>query len=371
VEVERLTGVLGQVCRACHAYNEPGTRACVSCGAALPAVGLPRGGTLLPSPGAAPAGPFTAAVLDATPGHHDLPPLDLSAPPPLQGLDFEALDLEPLPVDAADGAAPPSAPGADPTVLLLARCPACGADVEGDWCTCCGRALEPGWADSPPPRPTGLHLVLERGDGTEGTAFPLAAAEQSAGRSRGEIRFPGDACLDGLHATFRVEDGSLRVRDEGSSGGTFLRLRGTTASLAPGDLFALGDRLLRFGGPLAPPAPPLPDGTRRLGSPRPTGHAVRVEEILVGGAAGRVWVRGGPSVTLGRAGCAIDLGDDPYLSLAHAEIVVEPDGTARLRDLGSSNGTFVRLPAHAERELREGDVIRMGSEVLRVASNPG
>jgi pSer/pThr/pTyr-binding forkhead associated (FHA) protein len=96
-----------------------------------------------------------------------------------------------------------------------------------------------------------------------------------------------------------------------------------------------------------------------------------VEEILVGGAAGRVWVRGGPSVTLGRAGCAIDLGDDPYLSLAHAEIVVEPDGTARLRDLGSSNGTFVRLPAHAERELREGDVIRMGSEVLRVASNPG
>jgi pSer/pThr/pTyr-binding forkhead associated (FHA) protein len=133
----------------------------------------------------------------------------------------------------------------------------------------------------------------------------------------------------------------------------------------------VGDRLLRFGGPLAPPAPPSPDGTRRLGSPRPAGTAVIVEERLQGGATGRVWLRSGPSVSLGRAGCAINLGDDPYLSQAHAEIVVDPDGAARLRDLGSSNGTFVRLPAHSERELHDGDVVRMGREVLRVVANPG
>jgi pSer/pThr/pTyr-binding forkhead associated (FHA) protein len=122
---------------------------------------------------------------------------------------------------------------------------------------------------------------------------------------------------------------------------------------------------------VAPPAPPSPDGTRRLGSPRPAGTAVIVEERLHGGATGRVWLRSGPSVSLGRAGCAINLGDDPYLSQAHAEIVVDPDGAARLRDLGSSNGTFVRLPAHSERELHDGDVVRMGREVLRVVANPG
>jgi pSer/pThr/pTyr-binding forkhead associated (FHA) protein len=63
----------------------------------------------------------------------------------------------------------------------------------------------------------------------------------------------------------------------------------------------------------------------------------------------------------------VNLGDDPRLSQSHAEIVVEQDGTARLRDLGSSNGTYVKIPPHGERELRDGDYVRMGRAVLRVA----
>jgi pSer/pThr/pTyr-binding forkhead associated (FHA) protein len=92
-----------------------------------------------------------------------------------------------------------------------------------------------------------------------------------------------------------------------------------------------------------------------------------LEEWLEGGVGGRVFVRPGPSVTIGRAGCAVNLGDDPYLSQAHAELALEAEGGARLRDLGSSNGTFVRVPPHAERELYDGDALRMGREVLRVA----
>ena len=63
----------------------------------------------------------------------------------------------------------------------------------------------------------------------------------------------------------------------------------------------------------------------------------------------------------------MSLGDDPHLSQSHAEIAVEQDGNAKLRDLGSSNGTYVKIPPHAERELRDGDFVRMGREVLRVA----
>jgi pSer/pThr/pTyr-binding forkhead associated (FHA) protein len=95
-------------------------------------------------------------------------------------------------------------------------------------------------------------------------------------------------------------------------------------------------------------------------------QAVLLEERLAGGVTGRVWLRSGPSVTLGRAGCAVNLGDDPFLSQAHAEVLLEADGTARLRDLGSANGTFVRIPARAERELRDGDLVRVGRQVLRV-----
>ncbi|MGB8932221.1 MAG: hypothetical protein WCC48_13335, partial [Anaeromyxobacteraceae bacterium] len=35
VELGRLTGILGIVCRACDAYNEPGAKTCSSCGASI------------------------------------------------------------------------------------------------------------------------------------------------------------------------------------------------------------------------------------------------------------------------------------------------------------------------------------------------
>ena len=195
----------------------------------------------------------------------------------------------------------------------------------------------------------------------------MNAESVEAGRAKGAILFPSDACLAPHHATFLYRNGALHVRDEGGPGGVFLRLRGLSVPLRAGDHFAVGERLLRFAG-LLPSAPtPPPDGTLRLGAPRLAAPAVVIEEWLEGGAGGRVFVRSGPAVTIGRGGCAVNLGDDPHLSQLHAEVVVEQDGTARLRDVGSSNGTYVKIPPHGERELRDGDYVRMGREVLRVA----
>jgi pSer/pThr/pTyr-binding forkhead associated (FHA) protein len=233
-------------------------------------------------------------------------------------------------------------------------------------------AASPGWADveialDGPQEPTRIQarLVVERGEAAPGTVFRVEE-EAQAGRSQGPLAFPDDPCLAPLHATFLLREDALWLRDEGAAGGVFVRLRGLTVPIRPGTLFAVGDRLLRFAGALPPPPPPAPDGTLRLGGPRPQGTAVLVDEWLEGGVGGRAYVRTGASITIGRAGCAINLGDDPYLSQAHAEILVEPDGSARLRDLGSSNGTFVRVPPGAERELHDGDAVRLGREVLRV-----
>ncbi len=63
----------------------------------------------------------------------------------------------------------------------------------------------------------------------------------------------------------------------------------------------------------------------------------------------------------------MSLGDDRTLSASHAELLVDAAGSVRLKDLGSSSGTFVKLPPHAERELHDGDRVRIGREVLRVA----
>jgi len=356
VELGRLTGILGMVCRSCDAYNEPGTRACTGCGASL------GGSPPRPEPlaAAAPSAPTPAA-----PGA-----------PVVRSFPKGGAATRMIP------AAPLRRPGAP--IPLAARCPRCGAEpAPGTSCARCGQALRSSgtlvMAPVAPPRP-GNHgertpgrarLTLERGDG-EGKAFPLGPEPTKAGRSRGAVSFPDDPTLAPHHATFFYRSGSLHVRDEGAPGGIYLKVRGPSIALRPGEHLALGDRLLRFAGPLPPPGPPAPDGTRRLGAPRPTGPAIVLEEVLEGGVPGRVFVRSGPSVTIGGAGCAVDLGD-PHLSQALAEIRVAAEGTAQLCDLGSSCGTFVRIPPHAERELRDADVVRIGRQSLRVevAPEPG
>jgi hypothetical protein len=209
-------------------------------------------------------------------------------------------------------------------------------------------------------------LTVERGDATPGTVYRLEDEATPAGRAQGPIHFPRDTSLEARHATFLLRDGAVVLHDEQAPGGVYVRLRGTAAILQPGSQFAIGDRLLRFTGPLPPPPPPPADGTRLLGAPRPESPAVLVEECLEGDVPGRVYMRVGPSITIGRAGCSITLADDPYLSQVHAEILIEADGSAKLHDLGSSNGTFVRLPPASRRELRDGDAVRLGRQVLRV-----
>lgn len=340
IEMSRLTGILGSVCRNCDAFNEPGTTACVSCGEAL----LPR-----PHPPVAAAGPAPEAPAEDP--ARELPPIDFEAVL-LEDPDFEPT-ATPDPIELLDpvpGSAPgdprgdPSGPSALPPLPFESV------------------ALEPSPAGANP-----FHLVLERGDGREGTRLQLTGGDLPFGSADASGSFAADPWLAPLHATFSVRDSRLFVRDEGSAGGTFLRLRGLSVPLRPGDSFALGDRLLRFGGTLPAASPPAPDGTRKLGSPRPAGLVALLDERLEGGVTGRVWLRSGPSITLGRAGCAVNLGDDPFLSQAHAEVLLEGDGTARLRDLGSANGTFVRIPSRAERELRDGDLVRVGRQVLRVS----
>jgi predicted amidophosphoribosyltransferase len=388
VELGRLTGILGIVCRSCDAYNEPGTKACVGCG-------KPLGEVPEPAPVAAPARPSAPAAKADAPAPKPATPPPPPARKPLAPAAPPKAPSGPAPGNAPQpvvrsfqrgGGArvvPPTAVRGDAPIPLVTRCPRCGAEASvGTFCAQCGQALGSrgtqvmapvGAKPASVPRtyvelaPGRARLVLERGAGKEGEVYRLEAAVTEVGRTRGAILFPEDLTLAPHHASFVFRNGSLHVRDEGAAGGIHLRLRGLSIPLRPGDQLVVGDRLLRYAGLLPPPPTAPPDGTRRLGAPRPSGAAAVLEEVLEGGAVGRVFVRPGPSITIGRTGCAVNLGDDPYLSQAHAEILIDTSGNARLRDLGSSNGTFARLPARTERELRDADVVRMGREVLRVA----
>jgi pSer/pThr/pTyr-binding forkhead associated (FHA) protein len=57
---------------------------------------------------------------------------------------------------------------------------------------------------------------------------------------------------------------------------------------------------------------------------------------------------------------------DEFLSRKHFEVFAGPDGTIRVRDLGSRNGTFLNtLPAH-NTKVQSGDEIRAGVHRFRV-----
>ena len=83
----------------------------------------------------------------------------------------------------------------------------------------------------------------------------------------------------------------------------------------------------------------------------------------------------GDQLDIGRTEGDLLLPDDRYLSARHARIRRGKDGGLLLRDLGTPNGVFLRLHAQrpqgaapdpgAEMELRDGDLILIGQQVLR------
>lgn len=73
----------------------------------------------------------------------------------------------------------------------------------------------------------------------------------------------------------------------------------------------------------------------------------------------------GAQVTIGRSGADL-LVDDPLASRLHAELERVRDRVV-VKDLGSTNGTFVNEKQVAVHVLAEKDVIRVGNTALRVA----
>jgi pSer/pThr/pTyr-binding forkhead associated (FHA) protein len=70
------------------------------------------------------------------------------------------------------------------------------------------------------------------------------------------------------------------------------------------------------------------------------------------------------SISIGREGNDVNFLDDPFISGRHAQIAMSGDGQTTLTDLGSKNGTFVRISD--EVALDHGDHVFLGQQLLRV-----
>lgn len=211
--------------------------------------------------------------------------------------------------------------------------------------------------------PGKARLILIRGtDGADGLSYLLQGTEHVAGRTDAQIPFPNDAWISPRHANFIYRGDKLVVRDEGSLNGVFVRVRGS-APISPGEHFLCGEQTFRVDLTPRDTSGPEPDQTYFYSSPkRPS--AFRVVQILRGGTDGMLHCAKESSVQVGREDNEMNFPDDIYMSGRHARIDQLPDGNFALHDLGSRNGTYVRI--HGERELAHGDYLFIGQQLLRV-----
>ena len=88
-------------------------------------------------------------------------------------------------------------------------------------------------------------LTVIIGREVTGAAFPLLGESVTLGRERGEINFPDDGYVSGLHARVVLRDGRVYLADLGSSNGTFIKVNGERP-IGHESFVLLGQQLFRL-----------------------------------------------------------------------------------------------------------------------------
>ncbi|MEZ4268101.1 MAG: FHA domain-containing protein [Myxococcota bacterium] len=96
------------------------------------------------------------------------------------------------------------------------------------------------------PLPTNVWGRLSQlvGPDSVGNAYVLVGDETYIGRERGDIVFPDDGYVSGMHAMLTRREDSVVLKDMGSSNGTYVRIR-EAVELRPGDFVLAGQQLFR------------------------------------------------------------------------------------------------------------------------------
>lgn len=322
-------------CKICDTVNGPNLRYCTSCGSTLEPAPAPA-----PVPAAVPAPAPTPSPIA------QVAPIAAPAPPP-------AIEITPMRVVPVGG-------DVAKTIQDPKTCSRCRGVVDpgAQFCKFCGNnlgaeAAAPPRAPSPePPRAEALlpheRLDLPRANGSlspkpPGAAAPSAVPKPAANPIGGPSVVPAGSGVPGAAAA--------------------------QAQRAPSGAAALAAI------PRAASSPPAP-----MGQPNPAKQSSpgvsrgRLVVIAKSGADGPSYPFG-DLFDVGRTEGNVVVPEDPYLSPRHVRILWN-NGKLILRDLGSTNGVYLRLAAtrdtSARREgaevavpLIDQDMLLVGQQVLR------
>jgi pSer/pThr/pTyr-binding forkhead associated (FHA) protein len=209
---------------------------------------------------------------------------------------------------------------------------------------------------------TGFRLVVVHRDGTDGITYNLLGDQIDIGRTEGDLLFE-DPHLVPRHARIVASLTGRVLTPLETRNGVYVRLRGPV-DLQDGDYVLMGKQVLRFETVSEPERnvrPALEHGVVVFGTPvRPPW--ARLRQITPAGVGRDVFHLTRPDMVMGREIGDIIFSEDEFMSRRHAQVSYR-SGRGHLEDLGSSNGTFLRL--RGPHGLSSGDLIRLGDELLR------
>jgi len=194
--------------------------------------------------------------------------------------------------------------------------------------------------------------------------YPVAQAGLTIGRAGADVNFPDDAEMESVHAQVFTTGGQVCVRDCGGTGNVYVRLA-AAYTLENEDVIILGSQRLKFqrdeeilvaatvlGRTLA-------DVTTLLNEP--AAKFVRLSRNDSNDVD--VYPLSGEEVRFGRVSGLYTFPSDNLMSRAHARVFQRGEDFF-LEDLGSRNGTFVRV--RGETPVPIGTSILVGHEIFRI-----
>lgn len=341
------------VCPRCSKENQDHYKFCLGCGAELPRdQAQPKSFTAPTPPSGVPAvggGAFGEPAAQPAPpppepeGPKSCPNCSSDVPPNFKFCGSCGHDMTKVSEPAPAAAPAASAPAASaPAETAAAPAPAASAA-----------------AAAPAPGTERGRLVLIRPDGSEGESFPLGETTKVGRDSAGP--FASDSYLSPVHAEFAFGADGLRVTDLESLNGVYVRIdRDTPTELIDGAVFRVGQEILVFEAYGADQT--AADGTVSMGG-KNHGCVGRVRLVIGRESFGNSYPIPSDGIHLGRERGDIIFPEDGYVSGLHARVHGE-GGKVFLTDVGSSNGTFVRVAGG--RPLSSGMLLLMGQQLFRV-----
>ena len=256
-----------------------------------------------------------------------------------------------------------------PAATSGTKCPSCDAEVpEGfKFCGSCGHKMDGAAAAPAPAAPAAQvakqgkagELILIQPDGSEGARYAFNGTIE-IGRDHDE-HFAGDAFLSPKHARFEFGDDTLVVQDLDSLNGVYVRIEPEAPHvLEDGSVFRIGQEVIRFEG--LQEGSPGADGATKMGCDAKE-YCGRIRLIVGPEKYGNAFCVPNTGLHLGRERGDVIFPEDGYVSGLHCRIFREGDKVFVV-DVGSSNGTFIRVGTKA---LDNGALVLTGQQLFQVS----